>query len=339
MSSIFCIATLSITTVLFCVLFQHSCTSQALIYFPLLRIFKANCTMATAPSQQTVPTLYHNDILLFDETVYPRTQYRPPVNDQHLVGVIDRKHRGGQFYRSLHLYSHTSEQVAAAIKSFITQPPEFLTSGQQKAIQQYRDLRALPDQNPEDLELLVKYFKTFDGMFFLGALENYCYIELVPPMSDVLGDCACHRSTDFDKFSLKYECRIRICDRSKKPECHDPFNRLEDNLETLLHECLHAMFGLYVCYAHEDCQDRAKSMEGIWGHMTAWQDAAVVIENATAELWYGRQDLARALSLGCDLGLAGLQVLPEHLERWGLQRAEVQRYIDLYSTSNLWMVE
>ena len=141
-----------------------------------------------AQSQKKVPKIKYWGVSL---RKWPRILIRPPALGKHHAKTTLRDHSGNKSYTKPHLYSHTPEQIAAAILS-----PVSRTEARSKAVKRYRELRSRPGQNPEDPELLFKYFKVFNHMFFLGALDGLCYIKIVKVHKNSLGDC-CTAGTDW----------------------------------------------------------------------------------------------------------------------------------------------
>jgi hypothetical protein len=282
--------------------------------------------MTTVLWQETVPPTIHNGKILSKTENYPRSQTRPPVTGEHHTTPGDRTHRDGTFYKQLHLYSHTSEQIVAAIKQYATQPPPFCINIQNDAILEYQKLRSRSEQNPDNPAVLLEYLNLFDDMFFMGGLKKLCYIEVHSVLEGRWGDCTSHQhQPHFLTFRYPYEIRIRMRNLREHPKYRDPQVRLHNYLGTLLHECIHAIFGLYVCWSHQECQSHARESQGLRGHMHAWQDIAALLEDNTAKLPFGRLFLNRVVGLRSDLLVSRAPITVDQLVKWGLDPREVYR--------------
>src|SRR5271167_193980 len=129
--------------------------------------------MSIAATQMMQPFILHNGRPLPYSFFYPRTfpqsfQSRFPDWRSNGGAIIPFTLRDGIFYAPLLLYSHTSRDVAKFITNFITKSPNFERTMQQLAVDEYNSMRSQPIQDPESPELLLKFFKVLDKMFFSG---------------------------------------------------------------------------------------------------------------------------------------------------------------------------
>jgi hypothetical protein len=250
-------------------------------------------------------------------SLLPRT-IRPPIWEHHLSPIRHNILGSGNFVTgNIHLFSHTAYDVAQAISTFIAYPPD---QQRQYVIYQYSLERAREGQIPEDENLLMNYLRLFDRIFFFGALTSrrLCYIDVCVMDVDKYGDCTTHQNCQFREINSRYECRIRIRNVSQGDGFSDDKERLRHYLRVILHEAIHAMFGLYVCYHCEHCSEvAARDME--WsGHGRFWQDIAVMVENYSYSLACGRLDLLREFSFWNAPERCYLQPCREQdLRRWG----------------------
>jgi hypothetical protein len=68
----------------------------------------------------------------------------------------------------------------------------------------------------------------------------------------------------------------------RDPALRIPTSRIEQYLDTLAHEMLHALFGIYACSCKNGCAEKAHDAYYVWrGHYASWQAAAYAIERAS----------------------------------------------------------
>jgi hypothetical protein len=223
-------------------------------------------------------------------------------------------HKG--LYALLRPYSHRPEVVARAIMDYNAQP---MTKDQYLATKEYERLLCCMNRPPEDVELLYEFLKVFDRLFFFGALTRFCFLEVVPHEEGVLGEAFGARSEYYghEKVRKPFQVKIEIINRTDDSEVQEPRERLLAYVETLLHECIHAMFIVYVCLAKQDCQERKWEALGDSGHLTAWQDAALVVECASVHLYPRRLSLNREHSYWEEIAQSGRHINDSQLEDWG----------------------
>jgi hypothetical protein len=109
-------------------------------------------------------------------------------NKMHPAPITALKHRDGNFYASFDLKSHSPEGVAIAVQYYVAQPPNALTKVQCEALSTYHSTRARTDIDPEDPDLLLKFFSVFDDLFFRGAIKIHTSLKVVTELSGALGD-------------------------------------------------------------------------------------------------------------------------------------------------------
>ena len=74
--------------------------------------------------------------------------------------------------------------------------------------------------------------------------------------------------TGFSDFTYRYEAQIRILDvRGNPHHLQGREERHHNYLEILVHECVHAILGLYTCMMHWRCRLHDKRVVGKHGHL------------------------------------------------------------------------
>jgi hypothetical protein len=231
--------------------------------------------LLTAADQSAVPTRVDN--------------VKAPCDNQ-ITLRLEVGNRGP--YSSIKLYSHTAENIARAIMSTLPDRQNIRASFQVDATETYRHMRNENIDNTEDPALLATYLHLFDQIFFFGALENHCYLEVVstlPP--EVLGKTIRHREPRrVNGHERLYRITIQILDRSGRGELKNksPQERLHNYLGTLLHEALYAVFDRYISRDHAKCKSNYQSAVGEHGHKYCWKQTAELIEKATLSLPMGQ---------------------------------------------------
>jgi hypothetical protein len=188
----------------------------------------------------------------------------------------------------------------------------------------------------DNLKDLNKFFDIFDDAYFGGLLKGYCRLEMIADdnqlsrRSGVACDGRCEVYWPGEDLDPRYAMEkpfilISINNRSRR----DPFKSIRDHLEVLLHEMLHAIFGIYTCECENGCKQR-HIREGGGGHWVEWQAAAKAIEFADQEDWcflHFGFSLYRTLSLVSDIQL-GLNIpVPAELLRVKLNIVEIRKML------------
>jgi hypothetical protein len=221
------------------------------------------------------------------------------MSSKHLRRIVNvncpnGKKRLPKFY----LYCHKPSQVASAILLFLPDMENLRKLGVSEIdkaflqLRKYEELRQRPNQNPEDTSVLAEYLHLFDEMYFCGALANLIYVEVAPRGFEGLettdyGDFCSHRDGGLWTPHVDFQGRIRIGDLKEQKRFSDPETRLHHYLGTLLHEAIHAMFELYVCYGHRRCRSREIRYMDWDGHGKLFTKVAARIEVATEILHKG----------------------------------------------------
>ncbi|KAH8679798.1 hypothetical protein BGZ60DRAFT_428098 [Tricladium varicosporioides] len=259
-----------------------------------------------------------------------------PHSESDLVRILRRLTAIGVHLPKINIYkNHPSSNIypfsfspielSGAIQS--TRATFYINSSQRGGIREYRNLRKASSLAiPEDVNVLKKYYLAFNRIFFMGALKNLCDIQLHPPNSFMNGECYTYITLDSEHIPPNSASMIRLYNRSQKPGYEDQEYRLKCYLGTLLHEMLHAFLAIFSCRCTTfDCKSLFSDHVGCYGHLTAWQDAAHAIENATEVLLGERLCLSRMPSLASDWAMS--HEMPAKNEtcvgRWGMNYDEV----------------
>ena len=136
------------------------------------------------------------------------------------------------------------------------------------------------------MEDLRKFFVIFNAVLFNGVLTGYerdlhWYERRIA--GGELGYCRLMLpGSELDpRFKLEYPLGpIWIL---KSGTLRDPTAKIEDYLETLVHEMLHALFFIYACSCKSGCAEKLHdAVYRRWkGHCASWQAAAYAIERAS----------------------------------------------------------
>ena len=136
------------------------------------------------------------------------------------------------------------------------------------------------------MEDLRKFFEIFNAVLFNGVLTGYerdlhWYERTI--QGGELGYCRLLLpGYEMDpRFRLEYPLgSIWI---KKGSTQRDPTAKIEEYLETLVHEMLHALFFIYACSCKNGCAEKLyDAVYRRWkGHCASWQAAAYAIERAS----------------------------------------------------------
>jgi hypothetical protein len=187
-----------------------------------------------------------------------------------------------------------------------------LSPRQKQAIDRFKHQGHWSISQPSNIQDIKKFFDIFDDAYFGGLLKGYCRFELPshwdcrdkryginPPLG------YCQPFLLEGKFGPR-DTRFRI----EKPyvditiQRHDVksmCDRIQNYLEALLHEMLHAIFFIYSCQCEHGCRQREEYEAGSSHHME-WQAAAFAIEEADGFL---RCLLGLSNDMGREVSMAG----------------------------------
>ncbi|CZR58069.1 uncharacterized protein PAC_07959 [Phialocephala subalpina] len=199
-------------------------------------------------------------------------------------------------------------------------PEDKLPPREKQALERFKYQGSWKLGNVDNIEDLTEFFDLFNDMYFNGLLTGYCKLVLIRAgtlqkrflESGLIGRC----EPSFPKEGRdprfqpeKVMCTLSIAiedDRRVLRQEKGSWKRIQDRLDTLVHEMLHAMFDIYTCRCEKGCRQKLEG-EGGGGHHVAWLAVAKAIERKDAD--GHRQfpclglDFARLTSLVGDLQL------------------------------------
>lgn len=143
-------------------------------------------------------------------------------------------------------------------------------------------------KSPRNTRLFSAGSPFFDELFF-KSLENYCTSEAVVSGDDHTrrGECRYQRLSLGQFTYTPDDVRRTIIIYRNHRNPHDPTERLDRYLGTLLHEIVHAFLRIYSCHCRLACYENTQRLIG--DHGRAWQH---VISNVrTAVPHFLRRDL------------------------------------------------
>ncbi|TVY68976.1 hypothetical protein LSUE1_G006083 [Lachnellula suecica] len=242
--------------------------------------------------------------------------------------------------------SYSREEISKAIVDNVKR----LSSGdmsprQVEAVARMKYLGTVNVMQPENLEDFHKWFGFFNDLYFGGLLKGYCRIETYnfkDMGKRVDGHCRGYFHIDIPGQELDPRFRKETVDghiailrydvgyyrEIGSSHFTDPFTRWKNYFDTLLHEMLHAVDGIYGYYCLESC---CAEVEETWGHDIYWQAAAQALEDSKVLGWYPQ--LGRTESLCVDV--EGGYILPDEivLRSLGLDITQIltkQRQVKAY---------
>jgi len=134
-----------------------------------------------------------------------------------------------------------------------------------------------------------------------------------------------------------FACLIEIKDLSKQADPLSPRLRFKEYIDTLLHEMLHAYFAIYTCATSPACKESCDTLLHRHGHGNAWQDAALVIENATEVKFEERIDMGREIGLVSDWVAQGRMPAENDIDvtQWGFKYDELKAHFESSRASSI----
>jgi hypothetical protein len=169
---------------------------------------------------------------------------------------------------------------------------------------------------------MKKFFDIFNHLFFGGLLSS-CKLQLTEArlehLGEVKGFCELkYPGLETDpRFKLEYLASI-ICIRKPGDDLFTvgkgAFVIIQELLNTLLHEQLHAVFQLHTCYCDAGCQEKL-DYDNDPGHGVEWLAAALIIERAATHLFGWPVNMGRETSLVHDIHFLGYRMPNEVMMR------------------------
>lgn len=218
--------------------------------------------------------------------------------EDHLCPLIPQGDEG-QGSLALSFMNHTPHQLEMALTGYLLINKDVSTNDEKlkwndsrsrelqlNAITRYKDMPKEAFWKPTSVLLsrLREYYDIYSDLFFFGSLKNLCLISIETAGIDCLGETIFGAPDGESVIPQGYAATIKI--KARYPEAPGFVNEeiMSHYLETLLHEMLHAFFGIYSCQCSEACKNHFEDIVGQWGHHKAWQYAATVIEYAVFDL-------------------------------------------------------
>ncbi|KAI9744686.1 MAG: hypothetical protein M1835_002692, partial [Candelina submexicana] len=143
--------------------------------------------------------------------------------------------------------------------------------------------------HPNDLENITQcYFKLFDDFLFgglLGAYDGLTSVVRVPDQSFSKRLDGCTSIIIRDEDQSEPEALIEINQQLGSLTVSTAASGLDGVLQTLLHEMVHAIFGIYACHCVDCLSNESRVGEiGLTGHGEAWATLANAVEEV-ANQW------------------------------------------------------
>lgn len=190
--------------------------------------------------------------------------------------------------------SHSREAISSAMIAHLGRrhyyPEDKLPPRRKRAFERFKYQGSWKLGDPDNIEDLTGFFDLFNDMYFNGLITGYCKIVLLKASvlrkrfleSDLIGHCdPCFpregRDPRFQPENVMCTLSIVIQDNCRVVEQKGPWTRIQDHLDTLIHEMLHAMFDIYTCRCEHGCRQK-QEVEGGGGHHTEWLAVAKAIE-------------------------------------------------------------
>ncbi|KAH7319212.1 hypothetical protein BKA65DRAFT_599313 [Rhexocercosporidium sp. MPI-PUGE-AT-0058] len=231
----------------------------------------------------------------FAEFVCNETSHRPGHSHPENIDVSLSSDLNPAIINKMVFYGESPEDLWYNLErsiNHLSSPSPY----QRKAIKRFRTLKdrylhSKPLKALENEKMFRGFYRAFDDIFFFNSLLGLCEIAVCPPgsMGAKLG--ATHR-VGCTVIPDGYVNLIAIQDTTERYTEASRAFRLNDYLETLLHEMLHAYFRVYTCGCSASCVGRQEQMIGSTGHGMAWMWTALRIEEVTEPLLGVRLDMA-----------------------------------------------
>ncbi|KAI9705967.1 MAG: hypothetical protein M1836_005373 [Candelina mexicana] len=142
--------------------------------------------------------------------------------------------------------------------------------------------------HPNDLDNITQcYFKFFDDFLFgglLGAYDGLTSVVRVPDQSFRKPLYGCTSFTFRDENQSVPGVLIKINQQLGPSTAFTAAEDLDDIIQTLLHEMVHAMFGIYACHCVGCLRNESRVGEiGLTRHGEAWVKLAKAVEEVANE--------------------------------------------------------
>ncbi|KAN0090521.1 hypothetical protein V8E51_019100 [Hyaloscypha variabilis] len=192
----------------------------------------------------------------------------------------------------LRLYSHTQEEISNVIIKHVSRRGEDLLPRQIEGLARFKYDGSWNLGQPNNLRDMRKYFEIFNDVLYNGVLTGHYQVEILGDEWALqrlgfvtLGYCEledpewqCDPRFELEKAFV----RIVICGQESEKD-RPATEKIQQYLETLVHEMLHAVFKLFTCQRNDGCSEKA--LEG--SHNLWWQAAAKAVEEASLVMFMG----------------------------------------------------
>ena len=181
--------------------------------------------------------------------------------------------------------AYSLEDISSALVDHLSQSRDELTPTQFATLEEIRHQRGWNFADPENMHDLRKAFNTFNEILFNGVLTGHCE-ELRWYDRRHLGTEAgyCQHYLVGEELDPRYKIeKPRASIYILKIYGKSPMRKVEDYLDFLVHEMVHALFATYACNCKKGCAEKLQRHLGPWGGPCAlFQAAAHAIEQVTA---------------------------------------------------------
>lgn len=160
---------------------------------------------------------------------------------------------------------------------------------------------------------MKKFFDIFSDLFFGGLLSS-CKLQLNEPQPD--SDELCDQTVlgeELDPRRKREYLRATVHIITNHDVDKGVFTTIQDSLDTLLHEQLHAILDLHTCDCDSGCEDKLEYEEK--SHGVEWLAAALAIESAATPLLGWPVNLDRNACLADDIHFLGYRMPNEAVLR------------------------
>jgi hypothetical protein len=185
-------------------------------------------------------------------------------------------------------HSHSREEISDVIIKHVSRRAEDITTRQREGLARFKYQGTWSLAKPENLQDLKKFFDIFNDVYFNGVLTGYCQLEALEENTVTsrlgfycLGYCQtkCAGYVSDPRFKTEKPSSSIIISNRRWGQAT---SRIEQCLEILIHEMLHAIFDIFTCYCDYGCLDRFSRKYYTSGHDVYWQATAYAIEKADA---------------------------------------------------------
>ena len=209
--------------------------------------------------------------------------------------------------------AHSHSELVGAVRDRIRSfEPDAKLSFRIRGLQIFSQQSEVPSLQ-DVFFLLEEYYDVFNEIFFFTALQHNCSnFEMIRAGTDEWkkqnskSELAC--ALDNRPYVLSrqiVQAPIYILERVES-ETHA--QRMQNYIESLLHEMTHAIIQIYTCHC-ADCGNKYETEEGKTGHGQTWQAIAHAVEKFCFKELGVELDLDRAPGLASEINAAYTEIL------------------------------